>query len=147
MHTARCRLVAPMKRIRANWDRWLWPLVLVIACVPTLPEQPVGAVCARRCRVDCVPHVVAANVEPAERAVTVLAVIGAVRLGGFVEAGWPRAARNARWAALAAIGVVCAALAARTVARNREYSSAVSLARTIMARRPTSVAQQVLASS
>jgi tetratricopeptide (TPR) repeat protein len=42
------------------------------------------------------------------------------------------------------LGVVAVALASRTVVRNREYSSELSLARTIVARWPTSIAHQIL---
>jgi tetratricopeptide (TPR) repeat protein len=50
----------------------------------------------------------------------------------------------ARWAGPVALTLVCLALAAATMARNREYGSRVSIARTIVERRPTSIARHIL---
>lgn len=54
------------------------------------------------------------------------------------------AGRLARIGATLMLGIVAAALSAATVVRNREYGSAVTLARTVVARRPTSVAHHIL---
>ena len=79
-------------------------------------------------------------------ALVVLGAIAAVRLWDVIEARLPRPAgiAAARWVAIAGVGVLSVALGWRTVARNREYSSALSLARTIVDRRPTHVAHHIL---
>jgi len=75
-------------------------------------------------------------------ALVVLGAIAAVRL--FDRINSPAVARSARWVAVAGIAVVSVALGWRTVVRNREYSTTLSLARTIVQRRPTHVAHHIL---
>jgi tetratricopeptide (TPR) repeat protein len=79
-------------------------------------------------------------------ALVVLGAIAAVRLWEVVESRLhrPGVTASARWVAVAGIGVLSAALGLRTIARNREYASPLSLARTIVDRRPTPVAHHIL---
>ena len=79
-------------------------------------------------------------------ALVILGMLGIARLWDMVCGRWlsVRGARNSRWAFGAVVSVVALALAARTVERNREYQSELSLARTIVARWPTSIAHQIL---
>jgi tetratricopeptide (TPR) repeat protein len=82
-------------------------------------------------------------------ALVVLGAVAVVRLWDAVEGRLFRqtgtaSAGAARWVAVAGIGVLCAALGLRTIARNREYSSPLSLARTIVERRPTPIAHHIL---
>ena len=55
-----------------------------------------------------------------------------------------RRARMPAMAAASAVALVAGALAAATVARNREYQSAVTLTRTVVERRPSAVAHHML---
>ena len=82
-------------------------------------------------------------------ALVVLAVIGGSQVWEIVKRRWPdlTALLPARVASLGGALVLTAtsaALAAGTVARNREYASALSLARTVVERRPTSIAHHIL---
>ena len=77
-------------------------------------------------------------------ALVVLGAVVAVRLWDVVESRLQTRTAAARWVALAGIGVVCAALGLRTIGRNREYASPLSLARTIVERRPTPIAYHIL---
>jgi tetratricopeptide (TPR) repeat protein len=79
-------------------------------------------------------------------AVVVLAVVGAVWLWDAlaVRLRQPPSAARSRIAATAALGFVTMALATATWIRNSEYSTSVSLARTIVERRPTSIAHHIL---
>jgi protein O-mannosyl-transferase len=70
-------------------------------------------------------------------AVVVLAVMASALL-------LERARKERAWASVFALVSMSTALAAGTVARNREYASAVALARTIVERRPMSVAHHIL---
>ena len=75
-------------------------------------------------------------------AVVVLAVVG---LAWVLERyAVPTTTRRAHVAGLVALGVVAVALAAGTALRNREYASAISLARTNVERWPTPRAQTSL---
>ena len=75
-------------------------------------------------------------------ALVVLGAIAVVRLWERIKS--PAVDAAARWVALAGIGVLSVALGWRTVVRNREYVSPLSLARTIVDRRPTHVAHHIL---
>jgi Flp pilus assembly protein TadD len=81
-------------------------------------------------------------------AVVVVAVIASALAWDRVKKRWldrrTLTTRAAGWASALALVCVSAALAAGTVARNREYASGVSLARTVVERRPTSVAHHLL---
>jgi len=79
-------------------------------------------------------------------AVVVLAVVVAVWLWDAlaVRLRRPPSVVRSRIAATAALGFVTTALATATWLRNSEYSTSVSLARTIVERRPTSIAHHIL---
>ena len=79
----------------------------------------------------------------------VLAVVGASLLWDRLKSVWPEratpvTARMASLGAAAVVALVSTALAAGTVTRNREYASALSLARTVLARRPSSMAHYMM---
>ena len=85
-----------------------------------------------------------------------LPLIGLIALAVMTASSWwdrvqatrrepPRPARAD--GALLGLAVVVAALIAGTIARNREYASFVELARTVVARWPTSVAHHILGSA
>ena len=79
-------------------------------------------------------------------AVVVLVVICASALPTLASRLWPSiAGRAAGVAGAVAVAIVCAALASATVARNGEYSSALTMAQTVVDRRPTGVAHHILA--
>ena len=79
-----------------------------------------------------------------------LLTIGTAWLGDLLKARLPAAARftRARHVAVATlVAAVTAALASATVGRNREYSSPLSMARTILDRYPTPIAHHMLANT
>jgi tetratricopeptide (TPR) repeat protein len=79
-------------------------------------------------------------------AIVVLGVVGAIWLWDamVVRLRLQPSAVRARSAAIASLGLVTIALATATWIRNSEYSSSLSLARTIVERRPTSIAHHIL---
>jgi len=82
-------------------------------------------------------------------ALVVLAVIGATLLWDRLKSAWPGpdtlvTARVRSLGGMMAVALVSTALAAGTVARNREYASGLSLARTVLERRPSSVAHHMV---
>jgi protein O-mannosyl-transferase len=81
-------------------------------------------------------------------ALVVLAVVCAGAIWDQVKRRWPALASNraARLAGAAALAFVALPLAAGTIARNREYASGLTLARTTLERWPTSVAQYMVGS-
>jgi tetratricopeptide (TPR) repeat protein len=72
-----------------------------------------------------------------------LAVLAAVALHA-VAARLPGSRRLMRGAAAAAVAVAVIALGSVTVRRNAEYASAITLAQTVVDRRPTAVAHHIL---
>jgi tetratricopeptide (TPR) repeat protein len=83
-------------------------------------------------------------------ALVVLAVIGTVQMWRAIRGRWPAVGslftpRRSAVAGLVLLTLVAGALATGTFARNREYSSAVTLAQTVVDRRPTGVAHHILA--
>jgi protein O-mannosyl-transferase len=75
-------------------------------------------------------------------AVIALGVVGAYLVSDMIRLRWRGGPRPApAWAAL----LVAAVLAAGSIARNREYASALTLAQTVVERRPTGIAHHVLA--
>ena len=82
-------------------------------------------------------------------ALVVLVVIGGSLLWdlakrrGFAGA-LTMSARTASVVGVVVLAIVSTALGAGTVARNREYASGISLARTVLERRPTSIAHHML---
>jgi tetratricopeptide (TPR) repeat protein len=83
-------------------------------------------------------------------AVIVLAVVGAYLMWDLVRARWHggaavSASRLASSGGAILLFGVAGALAAGSIARNREYASAQTLARTVVERRPTGIAHHVLA--
>jgi len=82
----------------------------------------------------------------------VLAVVGASLLWNHLRNRWleratPATARAASISAVLAVALVSTAFAAGTVVRNREYASALSLARTVLERRPSSIAHYMMGTS
>src|SRR3989441_333795 len=82
----------------------------------------------------------------------VLAVVGGSLLWDRLRNVWPErttlaSARVASLAAVLVVALVSTAFAAGTVARNREYRSALSLARTVLARRPSTMAHYMMGTS
>src|SRR5256712_3022144 len=82
----------------------------------------------------------------------VLAVVGGSLLWDRLRNVWPErttpaTARMASFSAVLVVALVSTALAAGTVARNREYRSALSLARTVLARRPSTMAHYMMGTS
>ena len=82
----------------------------------------------------------------------VLAVVGASLLWSRVRTAWPEratqaSARVASLGAVLVVALVSTAFAAGTFARNREYRSALSLARTVLARWPSSMAHYMMGTS
>jgi tetratricopeptide (TPR) repeat protein len=55
------------------------------------------------------------------------------------------AARARRWTPIAVAVAIASVLAPMTMARNKEYASALTLARTVVERRPTAIARHILA--
>jgi tetratricopeptide (TPR) repeat protein len=85
-------------------------------------------------------------------ALVLLAVIGATFVCDAVKHRWFErpgviGPGIARYGGIATLVVVSAALAAGTIARNREYASVVSLARTVVERWPTSLGHHILGSA
>ena len=79
-------------------------------------------------------------------AVAILAAVAVDRAAQWMASGADLSKRRViRIAALAAVVGVAALLASVTIARNREYESPLTLARTIVDRRPTAVASHMLA--
>jgi tetratricopeptide (TPR) repeat protein len=78
-------------------------------------------------------------------AVAILAAVAVERAAQWMAPGADLSKRRVtRSAALAAVLGVAALLASVTIARNREYESPLTLARTIVERRPTAVASHML---
>lgn len=83
-------------------------------------------------------------------ALVALAVVGFYASWQVVARRWirleePLAQRAAAIGGTACLVALCGWLAATTIARNREYASALTMARTVVERRPTSVAHHILA--
>jgi protein O-mannosyl-transferase len=83
-------------------------------------------------------------------ALVALAVVGTVQMWSAIRGRWPAVAslftpRRRAVAGLVLLTLVAGALMSGTFARNREYSSALTLAQTVVDRRPTAVAHHVLA--
>jgi tetratricopeptide (TPR) repeat protein len=78
-------------------------------------------------------------------AIVVLGVVAAVRIwdGVAARARWSSTA-VARGVAVVALASVTVGLSASTLARNAEYASPLTLARTVVERRPTSIAHHIL---
>ena len=82
-------------------------------------------------------------------ALVVLAVIGGTLLWDRLEIVWPSlntlvTTRRRSMGGLLVLALVSMALAAGTIARNREYASSLSLALTVLERRPSSVAHHMV---
>ncbi len=83
-------------------------------------------------------------------ALVALAVVATVLMWHVIRRRWPPVAslftpRVSAVAGLVVLALAAGALAAGTVVRNREYSSALTLAQTVVDRRPTAVAHHILA--
>jgi Flp pilus assembly protein TadD len=79
----------------------------------------------------------------------VLAVVGVSLLWDHLRNVWPArttlaTARVASFSAVWVVALVSTVFAAGTVARNREYRSALALARTVLARRPSNMAHYMM---
>jgi tetratricopeptide (TPR) repeat protein len=78
-------------------------------------------------------------------ALVVLAVMGGSRLWTAVTRRWTGSARRVvPLTGAFIVAMVSVALAAGTMARNREYASGLSLARTVLERRPSSIAHHMV---
>jgi protein O-mannosyl-transferase len=78
-------------------------------------------------------------------AIVTLAVVAAYAAWRRITRRWPAVSRVSVLFAACTLVVLSVALAGATVARNREYASALTLARTVVERRPTGVAHHILA--
>ena len=77
-------------------------------------------------------------------AVVVFVVLGAYALSKRGARAFPSRPHSARLAGAAALATVAVVLGATTIARNRDYTSSVRLAQTVLDRWPTGVAQHMM---